>query len=139
MKSLRVLLRNRLEWIEERLMQNAEKNGYGTISPATARLYRYLSAHPMPMPELAKRLNVSRQAVHQLVTEGVNAGFLELCESNSDKRIKMVKFSPKGQKMACVARVELDQIEHTLKTHLGIENVEKLREILEMKWPDDLT
>jgi DNA-binding MarR family transcriptional regulator len=136
-KSLRVLLRTRLEWIEEHLMQNAEKNGYGYITPSMARLYSYLGNTPVPMSELARRLKISRQAVHQLVNEGINSGFLELLDSPKDKRVKMVQFSQEGQKMAAVAIAEINKAEEELKQYLGAENVQQLRRILELKWPDD--
>lgn len=137
MKSLRVLLRTRLEWIEEQLMQNAEKNGYGYITPSMARLYSYLGYNPVPMSELARRLKISRQAVHQLVNEGICSGFLEVTDSPHDKRIKMVQFSENGKQMADVAIAEINKAEEELKRHLGAENVLELRRILELKWPDD--
>lgn len=136
MKSLRVLLRTRLEWIEEYLMQNAEKNGYGYITPSMARLYSYLGNVAVPMSELARRLKISRQAVHQLVTEGINSGFLELVDSPKDKRIKMVQFSTEGQKMATAAIAEINKAEEELKQYIGAENVKELRRILELKWPE---
>lgn len=137
MKSLRVLLRTRLEWIEEHLMQNAEKNGYGYITPSMARLYSYLGNIPIPMSELARRLKISRQAVHQLVNEGVNSGFLELIDNPNDKRIKMVQYSSEGYKMAAVAITELNKAEEELKHYIGEKNVQELRRILELKWPSD--
>jgi DNA-binding MarR family transcriptional regulator len=136
-KSLRVLLRTRLEWIEEHLMQNAEKNGYGYITPSMARLYSYLGNAPVPMSELARRLKISRQAVHQLVNEGIHSGFLELLDSPNDKRVKMVQLSQEGQKMATVAIAEINKAEEELKQYIGVENVQELRRILELKWPED--
>ena len=136
-KSLRVLLRKRLEWIEDRLMENADKNGYGYISPAMARLYSYVETRPIPMSELARKLKISRQAVHQLVAEGINSDFLELTDSAHDKRIKMVQFSENGKKMAKVALAEIRKAEEDLKLHLGENNVIELRRILELSWPDD--
>lgn len=137
MKSLRVLLRKRLEWIEDRLMENADKNGYGYISPSMARLYSYVEHRPTPMSELARKLKISRQAVHQLVAEGIQSDFLEVVDSTSDKRIKMVQFSENGKKMAKVALSEIRQAEEDLKKYLGENNVIELRRILELSWPDD--
>jgi DNA-binding MarR family transcriptional regulator len=134
-KSLRLLLRSRLEWMEDRLMANAEKNGYGYVSPSMARLYSYLGNEPIPMSELARRLKISRQAVHQLVAEGINSDFLTLVNSPHDKRIKLVKFSTNGKEMSKVALAELRQIEQELENSLGLENVQALRRILELDWP----
>ena len=138
MKSLRTLLRSRLEWVEDQLMQNAEKNGYGYITPSMARLYSYLGESPVPMSELARRLKISRQAVHQLVTEGLNSDFLEVIDCPDDKRIKMVKFSKNGKKMSDIALTEIHQSEQDLIKCLGEDNVKELRRILELKWPRDL-
>lgn len=137
MKSLRSLLRSRLEWVEEHLMDNAEKNGYGYVTPSMARLYSYLGAAPIPMSELARRLKISRQAVHQLVTEGINSKFLEVVDSPADKRIKLVKFSDEGQKMSAVAIAEIHQAEQDLMKIIGEDNVKELRRILELAWPND--
>ncbi|MCW8040608.1 MULTISPECIES: MarR family winged helix-turn-helix transcriptional regulator [Acinetobacter] len=118
-------------------MQNAEKNGYGYITPSMARLYSYLGNAPVPMSELARRLKISRQAVHQLVNEGIHSGFLELLDSPNDKRVKMVQLSQEGQKMATVAIAEINKAEEELKQYIGVENVQELRRILELKWPED--
>jgi DNA-binding MarR family transcriptional regulator len=136
-KSLRTLLRSRLEWVEDQLMKNAEKNGYGYITPSMARLYSYLGESPIAMSELARRLNISRQAVHQLVSEGLNSDFLEVIDSPKDKRIKLVKFSKEGKKMSDVALAEIHQAEFELEKRLGAENVKQLRQILEMDWSND--
>lgn len=116
-------------------MANAEKNGYGYVSPSMARLYSYLGNEPIPMSELARRLKISRQAVHQLVAEGINSDFLTLVNSPHDKRIKLVKFSTNGKEMSKVALAELRQIEQELENSLGLENVQALRRILELDWP----
>ena len=134
-KSLRLLLRSRLEWVEDRLMASAEKNGYGYVSPSMARLYSYLGNEPIPMSELARRLKISRQAIHQLVAEGINSDFLTLINSPHDKRIKLVMFSTNGKEMANTALAELRKIEIELESSIGSENVQELRRILELDWP----
>lgn len=137
MKSLRVLLRKRLEWVEDRLMENADINGYGYISPSMARLYSYIDHQPTPMSDLARKLKISRQAVHQLVGEGIESGFLQLTNASSNKKIKMVQFSEAGQAMAKVALAEIEKAENKLKLSLGEDNVRELRRILELDWPED--
>lgn len=118
-------------------MQTAEKNGYGYISPSMANLYSYLGNSPVPMSELARRLKVSRQAVHQMVNEGIKSGFLEVSNSPNDKRIKMVQFSKDGNEMAQIAISEIRKSEEELKKHIGATNVRELRRILELNWPEN--
>lgn len=113
-----------------------EKNGYGYISPSMAKLYSYLGDEPIPMSKLARDLKISRQAVHQLVTEGINADFLSLVNSPQDKRIKMVQFSTNGEAMAKAALAELKQIEYELEAALGHKNLKELKRILALDWPN---
>ncbi|WP_447506060.1 MarR family winged helix-turn-helix transcriptional regulator [Acinetobacter pittii] len=103
-----------------------------------SRLYSYLGSNPVPMSELARYLKVSRQAVHQLVNEGIQSGFLELVDSPNDKRIKLVQFSAEGRKMATVAIAEIDKAEEKLKEVIGEDNVSELRRILELEWPKNI-
>lgn len=112
------------------------KNGYGYISPSMAKLYSYLGDEPIPMSKLARDLKISRQAVHQLVTEGINADFLSLVNSPQDKRIKMVQFSTNGEAMAKAALAELKQIEYELEAALGHKNLKELKRILALDWPN---
>lgn len=116
--------------------EKCRKNGYGYVTPSMARLYSYLGETPVPMSELARRLIISRQAVHQLVAEGLNSQFLEVIDSPNDKRIKMVKFSTNGKEMSDIALAEIHQAEQELAKHLGKDNVKQLRRILELDWPE---
>jgi DNA-binding MarR family transcriptional regulator len=118
-------------------MKNAEKNGYGYVTPSMARLYSYLGETPVPMSELARRLQISRQAVHQLVAEGLNSKFLEVINSPDDKRIKLVKFSTNGKEMSDIALAEIHQAEQELAKYLGEDNIKQLRRILELPWPEN--
>ena len=89
------------------------------------------------MSELVRRLKISRQAVHQLVNEGIQSGFLELLDNPQDKRMKMVQFSIERQKMASVALAEINHAEEEVKKHIGADNVKELHRILELAWPEN--
>lgn len=133
---LRQLLLHRSQWMEERLMERAEANGYGDITPAMSRLYAHLAGqrNGVALSELARRLTISRQAVHKIAREGELAGYVQLISDEQDRRIKLLRFTPKGRAMAASAARELQSIEQRLVTELGADAVNELKHLLSSPW-----
>ena len=78
-------------------MANAEMRGYADITPAMSRLFAYLAGKPIAISDLARKLSVSRQAVHKLALEASRLGYVEFMPSSDDARLKLLKFTAKGQ------------------------------------------
>lgn len=136
---LRHLLLSRSNWMEERLYANAERNGYGDVTPAMSRLFAHLAGKPQPLSELARRLSVTRQAIHKLALEGARLGYVELVDSEQDARVKLLRFTAKGQDMARSAERELILIETELTGQIGAERLQLLKEVLALPWsPEEL-
>lgn len=127
---------SRAAWIEQRLYAEAERNGYGDITPSMSRLLAQLAGRPLGLSELGRRLSVSRQAVHKLANEAAALGYVEFVASDSDARVKLLRFSPKGRTMAASAERELVRIEAELCQHIGHERVQLLKELLGMPWAE---
>lgn len=134
---LRNLLSRRLELIETRLFDRAATNGYGDITPSMARFYAHLAGRPVHMSELARKLSISRQAVHKMALEGTKAGYVEVVPSDLSGRHKIVQFTAKGWAMAHNAANELDAIERELIKQIGQKNLSMLKQILQLPWHED--
>mgnify|MGYP000016349495 FL=1 len=134
---LRRLLLNRLDWIDQRLYANAERNGYGDVTPAMGRLFTHLVGQPIGLSELSRRLSVSRQAVHQLASEAARMGYVEFFDSEADARVKLLRFTPKGRRMSASAENELRKIEEALATQIGAVKLKQLKAVLSMSWGED--
>lgn len=134
---LRHLLLNRSDWMEHRLFDGAARNGYADLTPAMSRMCAHLAGRPLSLSELARRLTVSRQAVHKLATEIANLGYVEFVSSEQDARVKLLRFTHKGWDMAESARSELEAIEARLAEHVGADKVEQLKDLLAMAWTPD--
>ena len=132
--NLRQLLLKRSAWFEERVVEAAERYGYGFVTPAMNRLFAHMPREAISISELARRLAVSRQAVHQTVGEACRRGILELVPHESDARLRKVRFTRKGQAMKRSAAHAIRQIEADLKGKLGAEDYAALRRILEHPW-----
>lgn len=135
MKTLRYLLAQRAQWMENQLYDGAEAEGYGYVTPAMSRMFGQMGGkEPVSLSELARRLIVSRQAVHQMANEAVKHGLVELVDSPTNKRVRLVQFTPKGEAMWASGSRTLAQIEARLAERLGEQDVEALRRILGADW-----
>lgn len=134
---LRRLLQSRSDWVEQRLNANAARNGYGDITPAMGRLLAQLLVRPMGLSELARRLAVSRQAVHKLAGEAAQLGYVEFIGSAQDARARLLRFTDKGWRMAESAERQLDAIESEITARIGARRMAQLKAILAMPWSAD--
>lgn len=134
---LRRLLLSRSDWMEQRLYENADSNGYGDVTPAMSRLFAHLAGKPIGLSELARRLAVTRQAVHKLATDAAQMGYVEFVNSDVDARVKLLRFTQKGWNMAESAECELHAIESDLAHVIGVEKLNLLKDILALPWSKD--
>lgn len=134
---LRQLLKQRADWVEQRLYTAAERNGYGDIPPSMARLLALLAGRPLGLSELARRLDVTRQAVHRLANEAAALGYVEFVDSETDARVKLLRFTQKGWIMSASAEQELDRIEAAIARQIGTEQLEQLKALLALPWSAD--
>ncbi|NCT95975.1 MAG: MarR family transcriptional regulator [Comamonadaceae bacterium] len=133
---LRHLLMARSDWMEARVVQGAHLEGYPQLTTAMNRLFAQLGGRPLGLSELARRLGVSRQAVHKLALEAERLGLVEFVPSEEDGRVKLLRFSQKGWRMSEEAAAAFVRMEEELARHIGQDNVEELRRILALPWPE---
>lgn len=132
--NLRQLLLRRSLWFEDRVVDSAGRYGYGFVTPAMNRLFAHMPREPVSISALARRLAVSRQAVHQTVAEACRRGILELVADETDARLRTVRFTKKGQSMKRSATLAVREIESELERRLGPDDFAALRRILERPW-----
>jgi len=134
MKTIRYLLAQRYNWMESQLYAGAESQGYGYVTPAMSRMFGLMGKEPVSLSELARRLVVSRQAVHQMANEAVRHGLVDLVDSPTNKRVRLVQFTPKGEEMFAKGSQTLERIEGALSERIGAQDMETLRRILAQDW-----
>ena len=132
--SLRQLLLQRSDWFEDRVLRAAPRYGYHFVTPAMHRLFAHMPSKPASISELARRLAVSRQAVHQTVGVACRRGIVELVEDPDDGRARKVRFTAKGMKMVGSATQVVRRVEAELGRRLGSRDLAALRRILSKAW-----
>jgi len=133
---LRTLLLQRTNWFEERILEKAHGHGYAKVTPAMARLFGFMGGQPTGLSELARRMGVSRQAVHKLANEAVALGLIESVPSPEDARVVRLQFTQAGWTMSTHASRDFDDIETLLKERLGARNLTELKRLLSLAWDE---
>lgn len=123
--------------MEERVLAGAAKHGYGHLTPAMVHMFGHMGGRPIGVSDLARRLGVSRQAVHQIASEAAKLGLVEFIPSELDGRVRLLRFTEQGWLMSDRAAAELDRIEADLARRIGQRDLNELRRILSQAWPGD--
>lgn len=130
---LQLLLKSR-DWLESGLSAGLKASGWQGVPVSQALLLSLVGGGERRPSEIARRLGVSRQAVHQTLAEMEAAKWLALEPDPFDKRAKCVALTESGtQLLAAVASV-FTQIEGTLERRLGSSMWHGMLGALEADW-----
>jgi len=85
--NLKNLLQEKLWLLEQRLQNKRAATRFHHLTEAQTRIFATLRGEQLTISEVARRLAISRQAVHKLVTQLVNEHLLALepIQGNGDE------------------------------------------------------
>lgn len=133
-ENLRVLLYRRFKWVENYLLSQAKSSEYNYLTLSQIRVFAFMHGRDLTISDLAKLMNVSRQAVQKTVATLVDQGLMALTESPDNRSAKLIKITDKGRKMQLWSKQAIDKAEKELAVKIGREKVERLKEILGEDW-----
>ena len=136
-QTLRNLLMSRHEWLYDRTFATAADYGYGDVTPAMARLFAQGARGPISISELARRLAISRQSVHETVSIACDLGLVELADNPADRRVRIVQFTESGKRMSRAVLAVDRRMERELADRIGARNVAALKRLLALDWGSD--
>ena len=122
-------------WADEGLQNALKKQGWPAITRAQSLVFVNISEGVTRPSEIAARVGVTRQAIHQTINEMVELGYLQLQPDPTDRRAKVVVYTEKGEQVGGAAVAALREIENSLSSRIGTERVTALREALALEWP----
>ena len=118
-----------VEWMEREMVELNKTSKYrGSISEI--RLFNALRGQEKSISELARIMNISRQAVHKTAHKLVDLGFLELISEDGNKKNRIIKITTLGQEIRKQGAEHLMEIERNLSWNLGERNLEFIKTIL---------
>jgi DNA-binding MarR family transcriptional regulator len=134
--NLKQLLLARSDWFAREIMSGVRRSEFAYITPAQSRLLAHMGGRPMPMPELARRLAISRQAVHKTVTELARRGILEIRDDPERRNAKLIVYTERGRQVNRVgaAAAIIERVEERIATRLGRARLDELKALLAAEW-----
>ena len=121
-------------WADEGLQNTLKRKGWPTITRAQSLVFVNIGEGVTRPSEIASRVGVTRQAIHQTINELVDMGFLKLEPDPRDRRAKVVVYTESGAKIGKDAVEALQQVEAALSSRIGEERVNALRDALSQQW-----
>ena len=132
--NLKQLLLARSDWFAREIMSGVRRSEYAYITPAQSRLLATMAGKPTSMAELARRLAISRQAVHKTVAELARRGILEIRDDPERRNAKLIVYTDRGRQVNRVGASIIERVEDRIATRIGRERLETLKTLLSEDW-----
>jgi len=134
------LLMQAFRWFDQSLLATLIARGGPEISQAQSMIFAHLDIDKgTRASELARRIGVTRQAVHKTINELKALGLLELAPDPTNRSAKLVTLTPAGRGDVAMALMAFADIEAHLANRIGVETVTALRQALEKEWGEPIT
>jgi len=121
-------------WFDEALLARLAEGGGPTLSPTRSRAFLAMSGGPIRVSELARELDISRQATHKLLDSLEEDGLIERRTDERDHRAHVVRLTDRGLAVAGDAGTILRELEDELTQRIGARHVAALRQALALDW-----
>lgn len=121
-------------WLDESLQNLLVEHGWPRQSHAQSMVVLALGENINRPADIARRLGISRQAVHQMLAIMAERGLVTMIPDPSDGRAKIVKFSKQAEETRRQANQFVSRIEDVLRHRLGDATYDALVEGLNREW-----
>ncbi|MFD7455860.1 MULTISPECIES: MarR family winged helix-turn-helix transcriptional regulator [unclassified Streptomyces] len=128
------LLGEARRWFEDALFASMEAAGEQPVTTAQASVFAMLDAEGTTVSELARRIGVTRQTVHQAVHGLIDMGLLEQVPDPGSARRRLIRTTPEGLRVHERAQAVIAVVESALADRIGRSGVEALRQALTADW-----
>ncbi|HEX5684532.1 MAG TPA: MarR family winged helix-turn-helix transcriptional regulator [Ideonella sp.] len=113
------------------LHRHLAEAGFGDLGPSFGYVFRLLLARPASLRDVADRLGISSPGALKVVDDMVAKGYVERRDDPSDRRVKLLLLTSRGQRAVEEARRFHAMFERGLAERLGARQVAAARAVLE--------
>lgn len=124
------LLNNAIERFESHILQLMDAAGYGGFTLSHFTITRNLDLEGTRATELAKRAGITKQSVGELIVQLEKYGVVARKPDPTDKRSRIVFFTPSGIEWLKTFRTALQQAETEMEEKLGPQRLKELKQAL---------
>ncbi|MGM0624222.1 MAG: MarR family winged helix-turn-helix transcriptional regulator [Campylobacterota bacterium] len=131
---IKFLLLNKLSIIEDLSLEQAKQYGYEDKDIiSSSKILAFVDNGVVTISSIAKKIGISRQAVHKVVKNLADKGFLILAHE-MNKRDKQIQMTQKGQELLVCRQEVMQKVEDRIAQNIGEEEFCKLKKLLQMSW-----
>jgi len=121
-------------WFDDALQENMEAQGFSRMTRAISFLLLNIVQGEHRAINIARNLGISRQAVSEMLLGLRDRGVLEIREDPTDRRSRIVDFSPEFADQGAACGEILMKLESKLGRRIGFETLKALRVALAADW-----
>jgi len=131
---IKFLLLNKLSAVEELSLQEAKAYGYDdTDIISSSKILTFVDNGVVTISSIAKKIGISRQAVHKVVQNLAAKDFLVL-EHQNNKRDKQICMTSKGKELLKCRQEVMGKVEEEIAQKIGKEDLCELKKLLMCEW-----
>lgn len=112
------------------LVRGLQAKGFRRFRASHMNLLRHIDVDGTRITEIAERARTSKQAIGQLVATCKAEKLVRILSDPTDRRAKIVTFTPQGRSVIEVERAVMEQMDAQLQILLGEESFSELRKSL---------
>ena len=132
-------LLNGFSWLDEGLQNYLRSRGWPAVTRPQSMVMACIEMGLQHPSDIARRLGVSRQAIHNTLKSMIDLDMIDLVEHPTNKRVKTVELTTMGDAMRKDAKASMRLMLETLNERLGPQKVIQLANLLTMDWGTPLT
>jgi DNA-binding MarR family transcriptional regulator len=130
-RNLGLLLREPYRIASEELHDRIAERGHPEIRAPHGRVLEFLDDAGTQVSELARRAQITKQSMAELVAHLERHGYVERVPDPADRRAKLVHATDRGREVYAIAREFVSDTEREWTARLGEDKMRQLRELLE--------
>jgi DNA-binding MarR family transcriptional regulator len=129
--NLGLLLREPYRIGSEELHRRIAERGHPEVRAPHGNVFGFLDPEGTQVSELARRAQVTKQSMGELVAHLERHDYVERVSDPRDRRAKLVRATDRGREVYAVAREVVDELEQDWTARLGATKMRQLRALLQ--------
>ena len=130
-QNLGVLLREPFRIGSDELHRRIAERGHPEVRAPHGDVFGFLDDEGTQVSELARRAQITKQSMAELVAHLERHGYVERVPDPGDRRAKLVRATARGREVYAIAREVIAEIESEWTALLGANKMRRLRDLLQ--------
>jgi DNA-binding MarR family transcriptional regulator len=130
-RNLGLLLREPYRIGSEELHRRIAERGHPQVRTPHGDVFGFLDAEGTSVSTLARRAQITKQSMAELVAHLERHGYVERVPDPADRRAKLVRATDRGREVYAIARAVVAELEAEWASKLGDAKMRQLRALLE--------